>query len=514
MKKTRTYGIENVRADSGRKLGENLSQHRECLGISIASLAERLGVETTSVSDFEQGIELPSEEVLERYYEVLRVGDDTRRYWQALLFSALTGIRPASLREGADVPNGTPIPTTVKVHGLSVSSQTKKQSVEQPKKDYASMTTEELLALNDEDFGHYVATGRKKLGWSQDYLGEKLGIAKVTVSGWENNRYSPRPNLRKQIIHVLQKKEASVGAGIRRRRRYLGLSVKSLSTQAGISTVTVGQVENDQPVSEKSISRILSTLSKLEANSDGKKVDLEALLALNDEDFGHYVAAERKKLGWSQTVLGRRARCSSDYISRIERASVGISKHVRARIIYALNNTWTKGEQLRQRRKTLGLTQRILGKHIDADSTDISRLELYGIARPKDQELYDKLTETLTRLEQEQEQRLRHTRKAEEQQIVEEPQANAPSAPDTARSAKPTEHNESESTKLDSNSETRHTIDELLSYLEWTLDDPALRRIVPMIYDEKKAVETLDLLKTVAKSPNGLEIMRKTLNLV
>jgi transcriptional regulator with XRE-family HTH domain len=56
-----------------QRLAANIAAGRKSLGITQAVLAERLGVETETVSRFERGVSTPSLQTIERIAEVLGV---------------------------------------------------------------------------------------------------------------------------------------------------------------------------------------------------------------------------------------------------------------------------------------------------------------------------------------------------------------------------------------------------------------------------------------------------------
>ncbi len=57
---------ENGKTDLALRLSRNIVSRRRCLGLTQAQLAERLGVETETLSRFERGKHLPSLLTLER----------------------------------------------------------------------------------------------------------------------------------------------------------------------------------------------------------------------------------------------------------------------------------------------------------------------------------------------------------------------------------------------------------------------------------------------------------------
>jgi len=52
--------IENKAASLGQSLGKNIAARRKFLGLTQATLAEKLGIDTITVSRFERGSHLPS----------------------------------------------------------------------------------------------------------------------------------------------------------------------------------------------------------------------------------------------------------------------------------------------------------------------------------------------------------------------------------------------------------------------------------------------------------------------
>ncbi|MDY0743396.1 helix-turn-helix transcriptional regulator [Paucibacter sp. R3-3] len=58
-------------SDLPARLGRNLSARRKALGLTQAGVAERLGVDTETLSRFERGKHVPSLQTLERLAETL-----------------------------------------------------------------------------------------------------------------------------------------------------------------------------------------------------------------------------------------------------------------------------------------------------------------------------------------------------------------------------------------------------------------------------------------------------------
>ena len=56
----------------GKRLGKNIAERRKILQLTQSIIAERLGVDTETVSRFERGVSLPSLVTLQKLAEVLR----------------------------------------------------------------------------------------------------------------------------------------------------------------------------------------------------------------------------------------------------------------------------------------------------------------------------------------------------------------------------------------------------------------------------------------------------------
>lgn len=50
---------------------------------------------------------------------------------------------------------------------------------------------ERRLIMNTKKIGAFIAMNRKKKGYTQEQLAEKLGVTNKTISRWENGHYMP-----------------------------------------------------------------------------------------------------------------------------------------------------------------------------------------------------------------------------------------------------------------------------------------------------------------------------------
>jgi len=58
--------------------------------------------------------------------------------------------------------------------------------------------------MNQVQTGKFIAQLRKEKGWSQQELGDKLGVTNKTVSRWENGNYMPDIGILEDLCAVLE----------------------------------------------------------------------------------------------------------------------------------------------------------------------------------------------------------------------------------------------------------------------------------------------------------------------
>ena len=98
--------------------------------------------------------------------------------------------------------------------------------------------------------GDHIRKRRLDLKLLQKEVAQKIGVDKVSIYNWENNRSSPKLHYIPKVIRFLgyvpfEPLPRTPGEGIVRYRRLSGITQKELANRLGIDPSTLGRWEQD-----------------------------------------------------------------------------------------------------------------------------------------------------------------------------------------------------------------------------------------------------------------------------
>ncbi len=153
------------------------------------------------------------------------------------------------------------------------------------------------------DLGNAIKNARQERGWSQGELAERIDVAQGLVSRWETGKSDPSHYL-EELQQVLgQNLNTEFAQWLSEERKKRKKSINELAMLAGVSSVTIGNIENGKTTPQKrtidKLERVLGEAGPkrefLAADEDDEDDEDEGLLPGDILDFDPHSDSEIRK---------------------------------------------------------------------------------------------------------------------------------------------------------------------------------------------------------------------------